>query len=283
MGLVPLVALPASAAPPDNDEVAGAVAVNLGDRVEQDTTEATTNAGDEALNEFCEAPFTNASVWYSFTPTTDRALVIDASESNYGTGLMVFKGTPTADSLRTCGPGAVGLRAKAGKTYYIMVFSDNEVNGGSMVLSLTNAPKPSAHVAISKRGVAYHPGAAKIHGTFRCKHGESFAVVEAHLLQRAGRLKIQADSGVGVRCNGHRHRWSVRLVSPTATYARGPAVAKVRIIVCGLIQCTQDRAERHVRLAWAPSPQRQQTTLRPTKLAPRPHATVGLSKMWPGR
>ena len=51
MALIPLAAASASAAPPANDEVAGAVALSLGDRVVQDTTEATTNAGDDALND----------------------------------------------------------------------------------------------------------------------------------------------------------------------------------------------------------------------------------------
>ncbi|HEX3929445.1 MAG TPA: hypothetical protein VHW64_01985, partial [Nocardioides sp.] len=68
MALVPLAAGPASAAPPGNDEVGGAIALNLGDRVTEDTTQATTNAGDDALNAACGAPVTEASVWYSYHP-----------------------------------------------------------------------------------------------------------------------------------------------------------------------------------------------------------------------
>jgi hypothetical protein len=255
--LVPLAAGPASAAPPGNDESAGAVALHLGDRVEQDTTAATTNAGDDALNAGCGAPATSASVWYTYSPTVKRNVVLDTTDSSYSAGLMVFDGTPTADSLVTCGPGGVGLRARAGKTYYVMAFSDTEVNGGDLVLTLQNAPTPRVHVSLAKRGVAFHGGAAKLHGTFSCTHSESFAELDAHLSQRAGRLKIQADSGTGIQCDGNRHHWSIRLVSPVGTYARGDAVAKVQIISCGLLQCRQDKVKRNVHLAWAPKPHRQ--------------------------
>ncbi len=255
--LVPLAAGPASAAPPGNDESAGAVALHLGDQVEQDTTEATTNAGDDALNANCGAPATNASVWYTYSPSVKRNVVLDTTASSYSAGLMVFDGTPTADSLITCGPGEVGLRAQAGKTYYIMAFSDTDTNGGNLVLTLQNAPTPRVHMSVAKRGVAFHGGAAKLHGTYSCTHAESFAEVDAHLLQRAGRLKIQADSSTRIRCDGTRRHWSTRLVSPVGTYARGDGVAKVRIISCGLLQCAQDKVKRHVHLAWASQPHRQ--------------------------
>jgi hypothetical protein len=257
MALVPFAAGAAMAAPPGNDEAPGAVVVHLGDRVEQDTTEATTNAGDDALNANCGAPATNASVWYQYTPSVKHNVVLDTSESSYSAGLMVFDGTPTADSLISCGPGAVGIVARAGHTYTIMAFSDTDVIGGALVLTLQNAPTPTVHLAVAKHGVAFHGGAARIHGTYKCRHGEGFAAVEAHLLQRAGRLKIQADSGKIIQCDGARHPWSVRLVSEVGTYARGAAVAKVNIIACGLINCRQDRVKRHVHLAWASSPNRQ--------------------------
>lgn len=278
--LVPLSAGPASAAPA-NDDPAGAVALHLGERVTQDTTQATTDAGDDALNASCGAPATNASVWYRYSPKVKRKVVLDTTGSSYSAGLMVFHGTPTADSLVTCGPGAVGLRARAGKTYYVMAFSDTKVIGGHLVLTLHNAPRPRVHVTLAKRGVAFHGGAAKLHGTYSCTHAESFAEVDAHLLQRAGRLKIQADSGSAIRCNGKRHHWSTRLVSPVGTYAQGDGVAKVRIISCGLLQCRQDRAKRHVHLVWGSKPHRQwmahPTTARTEHLRP----LVAWQRHWP--
>jgi hypothetical protein len=195
---------------------------------------------------------------------------------------MVFKGTPTANSLVTCGPGAVGLRARAGKTYNIMVFSDTAVNGGRLVLTLKNAPTPRVHVSVAKRGVAFRGGAARVHGTYFCKHGEEFSVVSAHLFQRAGRLKIQGESGVNIRCNAKRHHWSARVVSPVGTYAAGRAVARVKIFACGLLECRQASARRHIRLAWASGSHRDEVMVhRPTTRTERPRPTIELQRHWP--
>jgi Family of unknown function (DUF6299) len=251
MALVPLAAGPASAAPPGNDESDGAVAIHLGDTVHQDTTEATTNDGDTALNDACGAPETGASVWYQYSPGAKTSVVLDTTASSYSTGLMVFEGPPSVDSLVTCGPGEVGLRAQAGNTYYIMAFADSGLTGGDLVLSLKKAHTPRVHVTMAKRGVAFHGGAAKVHGTYSCTHDESFSGIDAHLLQRAGRLKIQADSGANVQCDGKRHRWTARLVSPVGTYAQGNAVAKVQIFACGVLDCSQTKAKSHVHLTWA--------------------------------
>jgi len=256
--------------------------VNVGDQVEQNTSEATTNAGDAALNANCQAPATLASVWFQYVPVANSKVLLDTTASDFSAGLMVFQGSPTADSLIACGPGALGLRAQAGQTYFIMAFSDTpEVNGGNLVFSLKNAPTPRAHVSVATRGVAFRGGAAKVHGTYSCRHDESFSFGTAHLSQRAGRLKIPAASGVTLQCDGRRHHWSARLVSRVGTYARGEAMAKVAIIVCGFVECRQDRAKRHIHLALAPSPHRQwmshPTTARTQPL--RPLASV--QTHWP--
>lgn len=279
VALVPLATGPANAAPPDNDEYAGAIPVNLGDTVTQDTSEATTNAGDDTLNENCGAPFTNASVWYTYTPDTDTKTLINAGESDFGAGLMVFKGTPTADSLRTCGPEAVGLNAKAGKTYYIMVFSDNEVNGGNMVLSLSEAPTPKVHVTVDKSGLAFHggAGAARVHGTYRCTHAD-FAFVGALLTQRAGRLKIKGESDTLARCNGKTHHWSARVVSPVGYYAAGKTKVKAVAIACGPLECRRDVADRRVQLRWGKG---AGSAAEPTHRTLRAHTTAWSGRHWP--
>jgi hypothetical protein len=282
VALVPFAAAPALAAPPANDVPGGALVLHRGDRVTQDTTEATTDAADEALNENCGAPATNASVWYQFTPAKDRKVVLDATHSSYSTGVMVFKGLPTPDSLLTCGPDAAALRAKAGKTYYFMVFSVTPVNGGTLDMRFTKAFPPHVRVSLAKRGVAFHGGAAQIHGAYFCEHGESFAFTDAHLFQRAGRLKIQADSDNRIRCNGKRHHWSARLVSPVGTFARGRAAARVTIIACGYLECRQAVAKRHVRLAWASGPRRQPTIHPSTARTAHPRPLFPRERHWPG-
>lgn len=249
--LLPLAAAPSSAAPPGNDERPGAVVLRLGDRVVQNTSQATTTAQDAALNEECGAPATKASVWYKFTPGVSRDVVLDTTTSSYSAGMLVFQGPPSTNSLVACGPGLVGLSLAAGKTYNIMVISDTDVNGGRLVLSLKKAPPPPrVHVTIAKRALAFRGGAAQIHGNYTCANGDSAELVGT-LFQRAGRLKISAEFYKEVRCNGKRHTWKARLVSPTATYAKGRARANVTITTCGIFQCRQDKAQRRVRLVSA--------------------------------
>ena len=257
--------------------------MNPGDQLVQDTTEATTNAQDAALNEDCGAPFTNASVWYKYSPTANLAVVLDMTASDYSGGLLVFEGTPTAESLVTCGEGAVELSARAGKTYYVMALSDTEVNGGNLVLSLMRRPPPpQVHVRLAKRGKVFRGGAARIRGTYFCKRG-SDATLYGTLLQRAGRLKIRSEFGKEVRCNGRRHRWSARLVSDTATYARGRARARVTIDACGLFDCRADSAKRRVRLLRAAGgPSRRLLLQLPTARLQSPRPMVESQRDWWG-
>jgi hypothetical protein len=283
LALVPLGAGAANAAPPDNDESSGAVVLHLGDRIEEDTTEATTTPDDAALNDSCGAPATNASVWFTYTPGTQRNVVVDVTESDFSAGLMIFKGTPTPDSLLSCAPGILGLHARAGQTYYVMAFSDTDVNGGNLVLSLKNAPPPNVHVAVARRGLAFHGGSARLHGTYSCKNAPGFAEVDAHLKQRAGRLKIQATSGAPAVCDGRRRHWSARLVSPFGTYAQGRAVARVTIIGCGLLQCRQATTMRRVHLVWASSSQHQGMVHPSGAPAGRPHPILSRYTHWPTR
>jgi hypothetical protein len=279
--LLPLAAAPASAAPPGNDEPQGAIALQLGERVGQDTTEATTTAQDAALNANCGAPATNASVWYSYSPDRDRNVALDMTASDYSGGMLVFLGTPTADSLVTCGPGVVGLRARASNTYTIMVISDTDVIGGQLSLSLKKAPPPRVHVSLARRAVAFRGGAARLHGTYSCKRGD-FAVLSGALHQRAGRLKITAHFGRGIRCNASRRHWSARLVSPVGTFARGHALARVRIDACGIFACRHDTIKHRVHLAWAAGSQRQQRVQPPTTGTQRPRPLVERQGQWSG-
>jgi hypothetical protein len=282
MGLLPLAASPASAAPPGNDEAAGAVVLHLGDRVVQDTSEATTTPQDAELNTNCGAPATNASVWYRYSPDADRMVLLDVTASDYSSGILVFAGSPTADALVTCGPGVVALPAQAGETYTIMVFSDTAVNGGNLVLSLQTAPPPPrVHVSVATRGVAFRGGAARLHGTYTCTNSD-FATVGGTLRQRAGRLKIQAAfNDEEIRCDGRRHHWSALAISPVGTYAPGPALAKVRIDACGTFVCRHDRTKRNIHLARAAGSHRQQPTPAPTTRAERPRPLVEQQRHWP--
>jgi hypothetical protein len=253
--------------------------LHLGDHVEQDTSEATTNAQDDELNENCGAPATNGSVWYKYTPTVDRIFVLDVASSDFNAGALIFEGPPTADSLVACGPEVIAVRARAGKTYNIMVIS-TDAAGGALVLSLEKPPPaPRVHVRVAKRGLAYRGGAARIHGHYYCRNGD-FAVVFGTLVQRAGRMKIPAGFERGIRCDGARHSWSARLVSRTGLYARGRARARVTIVACGMVQCADDTARRRIRLRWARA--QDHMSMEPTtSLIERPRPLIEIQR-WPG-
>ena len=106
------------------------------------------------------------------------------------------------------------------------------------------------HVTIAKRGLAFRGGAARIHGTYSCSVAES-ADMFGTLVQRAGRLKIPAEFGKEILCNGRRHNWRARLVSSTGTYARGRARATVTVEACGVFECGDASARRRVHLVRA--------------------------------
>ena len=91
------------------------------------------------------------------------------SASDYSGGFLVFEGTPTADSLITCGQFTVGFSAIAGTTYNIMAVDDdldgNVANGGNLVMDVNEAPPPPTldvtvdpTAKVDKAGVAWVTG-----------------------------------------------------------------------------------------------------------------------------
>ena len=287
VGLVAaMTALPGSAqaAPPSNDTIPGAVALALNETVTQDTTEATTDQTDADLNtdSGCGAPFTNASVWYTYTPAADGAVLLDMTESDYSGGFLVFEGTPTADSLITCGPGLAGIEGTTGTTYTIMVISDTEVNGGNLVLTTSDAPPaPRLRVHLARRG-HFDRGDARIHGTYKCKNAE-FGGIFTQISQRVGRFKIPAFGDKGVNCDGAKHTWRMQLRSDTGRYGKGHAKVRTTLFGCGLFECDESRAVRRIRLVKGDfrRPSAAETATRAHTAAPKPKPLVSLtSRRW---
>ena len=142
---VMLQVVSASAAPPSNDTIGGATAIGAIPFTHTiDTSEATTDAQDAALNELCGAPATDASVWYSFQGTGSDVF-IDVSASDYSAGVLVGTGTPGSLELVACGPGAIAFTTEAGVTYFILAIDDQfdgGGNGGQLTISLTPPPPP---------------------------------------------------------------------------------------------------------------------------------------------
>lgn len=127
--------IPALAAPPANDNFNSATVIGaLPFTTTQDTSEAT-GAVDDPVE--C---YSNGSVWYSFTATSDVLIAADTLGSNYDTTLAVYTGAQGALTLvpGACNDDFFGLQSKvefnatSGTTYYFLlgVCCGNGGNGG---------------------------------------------------------------------------------------------------------------------------------------------------------
>lgn len=264
--LIPLTASGAFAAPPSNDTADGAIALSLGETVKQDTTKATTGRKDALLNSVCGAPFTNASVWYTYTAEIDRTVILDMSGSNYAGGFMVFGGQPTRKSILTCGPTTLAFDGEAGKTYYIVAFSDTQVNGGHLVLSLEKGPaSPSIDVTVDNAGRVFKDGTAQVKGTYSCKNAD-FAFLDGQLTQIWKRVKITgyfSQDVTAADCDGQEHAWTKVVESDNGLYAEGDATVRIFAAACGAVTCTEvstgdqpvvlQRGGQHAQIGSAPS------------------------------
>lgn len=251
--LVPLTAAAAfAAAPPSNDRPGGAVTLSLGSTVKEDTTQATTGTLDQKVNSYCGAPYTNASVWFTYSPSQNGAFIADGTQSNYSTGFMVFRGALTGRNLIACGPDSVGVRYVAGKTYTIMAFSATPQNGGQLVLSLTKAPPaPTISVTLDPTGKAFANGNARISGTYTCTNANDVEMY-GNLMQIWRRVKITAYFDtlyLGTVCDGTAQPWTQILRSDNGLFAKGDATADIFADACGAVYCTGARLrDAHVTL-----------------------------------
>jgi hypothetical protein len=251
--ILPFAATAAYAAPPGNDTVAGATALgSLPQTVSENTSDATTDALDASVNAYCGAPFTNASVWFTYTDVSGAGFLADMSASDYTGGFIVTAGDPANGNLVACGPEQVGVRGDAGTTYYIVAFSDTATNGGNLSASFTALPPaPTATITVDPRGVAYKNGSARVSGTYSCTNADGFSSdVEGTLSQTVGRTKISGfffDNPLV--CDGSVHTWAAVAFSDTALFAGGKAASVSVAFACGLVECTVVEADATIQLS----------------------------------
>lgn len=239
--MVVLGAGTASAEVPSNDTITGATAITTLPYVETvDTTEATTDAEDAAVNTDCGAPATNGSVWYTLTAGTSPAYVVDVSKSDFTAGVIVATGTPGNLSLVTCGPSSVGFEATQGETYYIMAFSDNpDVVGGQLSFTVRESgPAPKVAMTVNDIGTANESGTATISGTYTC-------IGEADLVVLQGTLQQEQPGGTQVRgffdvpdltCGG-TFDWSTEVTPESGKFLRGLSATSALTAGCNAIGC----------------------------------------------
>ncbi len=250
--LLPAFAAPAWAAVPSNDEPGGAIALVKGVPQEQDTTEATTSAIDAQLNLDCGAPFTEASVWFTYTPAQDEMFVVQA-DADYEAGILVVEGDPSSGKVVNCGPQAVAIVGAADVAYTLMVFDAGGTNGGPLTVTVFDPPPaPTVALTVDPRGTAFKDGSAFVSGGYSCTGGGTDTMIQGLLTQRVGRLKINAEFlVVDLTCDGESHSWSAYAYSSNGIFAGGKAATVAISLVCDAFTCGEGWAEGTVQLTRA--------------------------------
>lgn len=241
-----------ASAPPANDSVGGATnisALPFDDTV--DTTAATTDSDDAALNANCGAPATNGSVWYTWTaPAGVDGLVVDVSQSSFSAGVIIGERNAGVWSLDSCGPGTVGMPVSAGTTYYVLAFSDTPgVTGGTLSLHAEAAVIPTISVTVNPRGKVDRYGNAILTGTYTCTNG-SFVDIFTQLNQPVGRFLIQGFGDTGsATCDGATHAWTSVVQPQNGKFAGGKSASFTDGFTCGNFFCNDSFVTQKVQLS----------------------------------
>ena len=131
---------------PANDNFANATIMELlpfNDAL--DSTKATLEPNEPS---FCGSTPQTQSVWYSFTPSADMAVIADMTGSSFGdANLTIFQamgsGFEGLSLLKTaCGGGPTTVHVQAGTTYYLQAESYSS-GGGDLHLNVTKVPPPA--------------------------------------------------------------------------------------------------------------------------------------------
>lgn len=260
-------AAPALAQPPGNDTIDGATLVALPFSGEADTTEATTDEVDASLNEeFCGAPSTDASVWYTFTAEEDLGVEVFVAESDYSAGVIVASGSPGELNFVDCGPEAVFFFAGAGETYFVLAFDaqeDGGGNGGNLIIQIegfTIEPPPQIEVTVDPIGrFDSRSGMATVSGTFFCSGTADFVELFGDMEQRAGRFFVRGFFslfGEGedppdqqLLCDGTTRAWTADVHPDNGLFKGGKANVEVFVFACGFFDCTEESFEQQIRLS----------------------------------
>jgi hypothetical protein len=222
----------AAAAAPDNDTIDGAIALELGDTLGIDTTEATTDAVDKAYFEDCKPPARDATVWFTFTSDTRTGVDLDTFQSSYPVSMLVTTGTP-GDDLDTLLCGGGRFTAEAGVVYTIVLFDDqvedknkyNEDkgrrdNGGTLELSVNaSAPVPTADISVDPDAVLNADGSVTVTGTYSCTESDNLSVFGGvDQTSRGTKVTGFTETFEEGTCDGTVHDWTLTVVPDEGSY-----------------------------------------------------------------
>ena len=181
------------AAPPANDDLANAVVISqpLPFTHSVSTIEATSVSDPVGCFE------TSHTVWYSYTPTTSGAVVVDTFGSDFDTILEVFRGSPgelysnyeCSDDAGEGAQSAVGIFVYEGETIYIMAASGNGASGGNLILHVNPPPTPPTVTMTVVEPLQVKPSDGSVGITLRIESSEPITLTyaSASVMQRTGR------------------------------------------------------------------------------------------------
>jgi hypothetical protein len=196
--------LPAAAAsaavPGGNDDISGAIELNdFPAYVDTDTSEATATADDVTYR--CNGVTSSHTVWYRVTPDEDTRYYA-AAFGHIDTVLTILASGPDGLQVVACndddafgaGDSAVEWSAEDGQTYYLMVGSYEDSEGG--VVSLYVEERFEMTTAIDELGkFSVTNGTARVTGTVTCStRGRVYVSVN---LQQDGVVREVDASGDG--------------------------------------------------------------------------------------
>lgn len=253
VALATMVASPAYAAAPSNDDIINATVVSgtpHSDTV--DTSEATVADGDSG----CGA----ATVWYTFTPTTDGAYLFTTIGSDYDTTLALFEGSPGNLTLLACNDDAVGLQSAirsdltAGTTYYVEAGTccGGDIGqvgpGGNLVLNVDVAPA-AFEVVLTVDGATLGtaPGTAIVSGSVTCNN-DGYVSVWGTLRQKQGLNVARGDFYTETSCSSTPTTWTATVDAGSRVFLPKGATVTATASGCDTFSCDDDSVRRSIKL-----------------------------------
>jgi hypothetical protein len=218
----------AYAAPPANDDFDHATVIpGLPFSDSLDTTEATTAADDP------DCAGNGHTVWYSFTPASDVSVVANTFGSDYDTTVSAYTGTRGNLTQIACNDDSgdtlqsrIAFDAAAGVTYFLMIGSFDQSDGGNLSFSVAVLPPPlQLGVAIAADGTVDRAGVATIHGSVSCSRQATIDLLGT-LRQPSARGATVGTFALTVDCSSVAS-WSTPVAGETGTYKKGDAQATV--------------------------------------------------------
>jgi hypothetical protein len=213
--------------PPPNDDFDQARVISALPFSETLDTRTQTAAADDPICAPVAGPV--GSVWYSFTPSENLRVAVDAQGSTYSTLVSVYTGARGALTEVACNFYGAGFPAVAGQTYFIMIGSPFGNPGGTLVLNLSGQPPLSLEASIDPVGAARRrTGTAAIRGAVTCSRPAQIALTVT-LSQEKGISYSFGSIDLEVACSG-TVGWEAAVTSDWDPFSAGPATAAIEAV-----------------------------------------------------